>query len=91
MKLFGASELTLGMATEYFVIVASFFLFYLVMNVMNSMIRADGSPKYAMIAMLAVTVGVLTGVICRLISGQELTQKGTGCKRKNKRNNTKER
>ena len=53
MKLFGASELTLGMATEYFVIVASFFLFYLVMNVMNSMIRADGSPKYAMIAMLA--------------------------------------
>ena len=52
MSLFGASEQTLGMAVEYFVIVASFFPFYLLLNVMNSMIRADGSPTYAMIAML---------------------------------------
>ena len=52
MSLFGASENTLGMSTEYFIIIASFFPFYLLLNVMNSMIRADGSPKYAMIAML---------------------------------------
>ena len=52
MNLFGASDITIGMATDYFTIVSSFFLFYLLLNVMNSMIRADGSPRYAMIAML---------------------------------------
>ena len=52
MLLFGASHQTVGMAVEYFRIVAFFFPFYLLMNVMNSMIRADGSPTYAMIAML---------------------------------------
>ena len=52
MSLFGASENTLSLATEYFTLVATFFVFYLVMNVMNSMIRADGSPRYAMLAML---------------------------------------
>ena len=52
MNLFGASAQTLTIATDYFVIISSFFVFYLLLNVMNSMIRADGSPKYAMIAML---------------------------------------
>ena len=52
MGLFGASEQTLSMATEYFQIVAAFFPVYLLMNVMNSMIRADGSPGYAMVAMI---------------------------------------
>ena len=52
MNLFGASDQTIGMAVEYFQIVAAFFPFYLLLNVMNSMIRADGSPRYAMIAML---------------------------------------
>ena len=52
MNLFGASEQTVDMAVEYFQIVASFFPFYLLLNVMNSIIRADGSPRYAMIAML---------------------------------------
>ena len=52
MSTFGASEQTLDMAVTYFRIVAAFFPFYLLMNVMNSMIRADGSPAYAMIAML---------------------------------------
>lgn len=53
MSMFGASAQTLAMAVEYFIIVAAFFPFYLLFNVMNSMIRADGSPTYAMIAMLA--------------------------------------
>ena len=60
MSLFGASDNTLNLATNYFKIVSSFFVFYLVMNVMNSMIRADGSPKYAMMAML---LGAITNII----------------------------
>ena len=52
MRLFGASDQTAGMAVEYFRIIAAMFPFYLLFNVMNSMIRADGSPTYAMIAML---------------------------------------
>ena len=52
MSLFGASEQTLTMSVEYFRIVAAVFPFYLLLNVMNSMIRADGSPTYAMITML---------------------------------------
>ena len=53
MRLFGASDQTIDMAAEYFMIIAAFFPFYLLLNVMNSMIRADGSPSFAMIAMLA--------------------------------------
>ena len=60
MRLFGASDQTIGMAVEYFTIVAAFFPFYLLLNVMNSMIRADGSPAYAMVAML-------TGAIINII------------------------
>ena len=52
MSLFGASELTLDLAYDYFVILALFFPAYLLFNVMNSMIRADGSPTYAMSALL---------------------------------------
>ncbi len=60
MKAFGASNQTITMAVEYFKIVAAFFPFYLLMNVMNSMIRADGSPTYSMIALLA---GAITNII----------------------------
>lgn len=60
MRLFGASAQTIGMAVEYFRIVAAFFPFYLLLNVMNSMIRADGSPAFAMSAML---VGAITNII----------------------------
>ena len=60
MYLFGASELSIDLAVNYFRIVSAFFPFYLLLNVMNSMIRADGSPTYAMIAML-------TGAIINVI------------------------
>ena len=60
MNMFGASDLTIDMAVEYFQIVAAFFPFYLLYNVMNSMIRADGAPRYAMIAML---VGAIINII----------------------------
>ena len=60
MSLFGASEQTLELSVIYFRIIAAFFPFYLLLNVMNSMIRADGSPAYAMTAML-------TGAILNII------------------------
>ena len=60
MRLFGASDQTADMAVEYFAIVAAAFPVYLLMNVMNSMIRADGSPTYAMGAML---LGAVTNII----------------------------
>ena len=53
MNLFGASSQTLDMAVKYFQIIVAFFPLYLLLSVMNSMIRADGSPGYAMIAMSA--------------------------------------
>ena len=59
MSMFGASDQTLEMAVEYFRIVAAFFPFYLLLNVMNSMIRADGSPTFAMVAMLT---GAITNI-----------------------------
>lgn len=60
MSLFGASEQTLGLAVTYFRIIAAFFPCYLLLNVMNSMIRADGSPAFAMTAMM-------TGAIANII------------------------
>ena len=60
MKTFGASDATLELAVNYFRIVALFFPPYLMFNVMNSMIRADGSPSYAMVALL-------TGAIINII------------------------
>ena len=60
MRVFGASDQTIDMAVEYFIIVVAFFPFYLLLNVTNSMIRADGNPTYAMIAML---VGAITNII----------------------------
>ena len=60
MSMFGASDQTLSLAINYFRIVASFFPIYLLMNVLNSMIRADGSPSYAMKGML---IGAITNII----------------------------
>ena len=60
MTMFGASSQTLQMAVDYFKIIAIGFPVYLLLNVMNSMIRADGSPTYAMIAM---TTGAVTNII----------------------------
>lgn len=60
MVVFGASDQTLSMALDYFRIIVTFFPFYLLLNVMNSMIRADGSPTYAMIAM---SLGAVINII----------------------------
>ena len=60
MSMFGASAQTLGLAVDYFRIVVFFFPVYLLMNVLNSMIRADGSPSYAMKGML---IGAITNIV----------------------------
>ena len=53
LMLFGASENTIGMASEYFVIILAFFPVYMPMNMLNSVIRADGGPAVAMTSMLS--------------------------------------
>ena len=60
MRLFGASNQTVKMAVDYFTIIALMFPFYLLASVMNSMIRADGSPTFAMIA---ITSGAVINLI----------------------------
>ena len=65
MNLYGADAATIDLATDYFFIIALFFPFYLMFNVMNSMIRADGSPTYAMIAMLSGAVlNIILDPVC---------------------------
>ncbi len=65
MVLFGASDATLTMACDYFTIIALFFPAYLMFNVMNGIIRADGSPTYAMIAICSGAVlNIILDPIC---------------------------
>lgn len=60
LTLFGASENSLGMAVEYFNIILAFFHLYMLSNMMNAVIRADGSPAWSMASMLA---GAITNII----------------------------
>lgn len=46
----GASENTLDMAWNYLKILCWFFPMYMLQNMMNGIIRSDGSPTYAMIS-----------------------------------------
>ncbi len=46
----GASPQTIGMAKEYLTILLGFLPLYMLSNMMNSIIRADGSPAYSMAA-----------------------------------------
>lgn len=52
LTLFGASDNSIGMAVEYFNIILSFFPVYMLSNMMNAVIRADGSPAWSMASML---------------------------------------
>lgn len=60
LTLFGASENSIGMAIDYFNIILAFFPIFMLMNMMNSVIRADGSPKCSMASML-------TGAVINII------------------------
>lgn len=60
LRVFGASDQTLGMAAEYFTIVLSFFPAFMLMNMMNAVIRADGSPAVSMASM---SLGAILNII----------------------------
>lgn len=51
LRFFGASDQTIDMALSYFSIVVPFFPIFMLINMLSSVIRADGSPTYSMIAM----------------------------------------
>ena len=53
LTLFGASENSIGYAIEYFNIILAFFPVFMLSNMMNAVIRADGSPSVSMASMLA--------------------------------------
>lgn len=60
LTLFGASENSIGYAVEYFNIILAFFPIYMLSNMMNAVVRADGSPAWSMVSMVA---GALTNII----------------------------
>ena len=53
LTLFGASENSIEMAIEYFNIILVFFPVYMLSNMINAVVRADGSPAWSMLSMLA--------------------------------------
>lgn len=60
LTLFGASENSIGYAVEYFNIILGFFPVYMLMNMINAVVRADGSPNWSMFSML-------TGAVINII------------------------
>ncbi len=60
LTLFGASKNSIGMAIEYFNIILVFFPVYMLSNMMNAVVRADGSPAWSMASML---VGAIINII----------------------------
>lgn len=60
LTLFGASENSIGYAVEYFNLILAFFPIYMLSNMMNAVVRADGSPAWSMASMVA---GALTNII----------------------------
>ncbi len=60
LKLFGVTESSYSYASDYMTWITIGLPFFIFTNVMNSVIRADGSPRYAMIS-------TLTGCILNLI------------------------
>ena len=60
LTLFGATENTLAYSIEYLDIILAMIPVYILCNMMNSIIRADGSPTWAMVSML---LGAVTNII----------------------------
>ena len=60
LTLFGASQNTMAYAIEYLDVILAMIPLYVMCNAMNSAIRADGSPAWAMAAIL---VGAIINII----------------------------
>lgn len=59
LRIFGASDNTIGYANDYFIIIVAAFPIYMVSNMMTGVIRADGAPGFAMLALIA---GAVTNI-----------------------------
>ena len=64
LTLFGASENTLAYAIEYLDIILIMMPIYILCNMLNSVIRADGNPSWAMVSILA---GAITNIVTQVI------------------------
>ncbi|MGN1104454.1 MAG: cytidylate kinase family protein [Candidatus Coproplasma sp.] len=60
LTLFGASQNSIGMAVEYFNYILAFFPVYMLSNMMNAVVRADGSPAWSMASM---AIGAVINII----------------------------
>ena len=60
LTIFGASENTMAYSIEYLNVVLAMIPIFILCNMMNSVIRADGSPTWAMLSML-------TGAVVNII------------------------
>lgn len=60
LTLFGASKNSIDYAVTYFNIILAFFPVFMAMNMMNAVVRADGSPAWSMISMLS---GAIVNII----------------------------
>lgn len=60
LTLFGASENSLPLAIEYFNIILGFFPVFMLMNMLNGVVRSDGAPGWSMASMLA---GAITNIV----------------------------
>jgi len=60
LTLFGASDNTMAYAIEYLNVILAGIPVYILCNAMNSVVRADGSPAWAMASILA---GAVTNII----------------------------
>ncbi len=53
LTLFGAREKNIALAVEYCDVILAFFPVMMLMNMLNSIVRADGSPGWAMVSMIS--------------------------------------
>ena len=53
LRLFGASDTSIDLAKDYFIIILSAIPVYMLANVLSPIIRADGSPRFAMASTLS--------------------------------------
>ncbi|MEG1870021.1 MAG: MATE family efflux transporter [Oscillospiraceae bacterium] len=60
LRIFGASDATIVMSMDYFTIIIASLPIFMLMNMMNSVIRADGSPGFSMASM---TIGAVINII----------------------------
>ena len=69
LRLIGATDANIQMAHEYGVIIFAMMPLAMTQNTLASIIRADGSPRYAMMAMLTGTQPIVTCVqkVCAII------------------------